>query len=73
LTKLKTSDDKEKPMEGDELATIILKTNKNCIYLDDDEKLVNEIISQAKKGDIIAFLGSHGFRGMIEEVVKRSK
>ena len=73
LTKLKTSDEKEKPMEGDELATIILKMHKNCLYIEDDKKLVDFLISQAKKGDVIAFLGSHGFRGMIEETIRMIK
>ena len=73
LTKLKTSDDKEKPIEGNELAAIIAKTHKNCLHIEDDNNLVNFLISQTKSGDIIAFLGSHGFRGMIEEVVKSLK
>jgi UDP-N-acetylmuramate: L-alanyl-gamma-D-glutamyl-meso-diaminopimelate ligase len=72
LTKLKTSDEKEKPMEGNELAATIGKTHKNCSYLEDDNNLVNFLVSQAKRGDVIVFLGSHGFRGMIEEVVEKS-
>jgi UDP-N-acetylmuramate: L-alanyl-gamma-D-glutamyl-meso-diaminopimelate ligase len=73
LTKLKTSNEKETPMEGDELAAIISRTHKDCSYLEDDNNLVNFLLSQTKKDDIIAFLGSHGFRGMIEEVVKSLK
>ena len=61
------------PMEGDELATIIKKTQPQTEYIDDDAKLVNHIVTTAKKGDCIVFLGSHGFRGMIEEVVKSLK
>ena len=71
LTKLKTSDDKEKPMEGDELATTIGKMHKNCLYIEDDNNLVNFLVSQVKRDDVIVFLGSHGFRGMIEETVKK--
>jgi UDP-N-acetylmuramate-alanine ligase len=71
LTKLKTSDEKEMPMEGSELAAIISKTHKNCSCLEKDERLVQSLVSQTKKGDIIAFLGSHGFRGMIEETVRK--
>jgi UDP-N-acetylmuramate: L-alanyl-gamma-D-glutamyl-meso-diaminopimelate ligase len=72
LTKLKIADDKSAaPMEGDELASMILKTQKNTLYIDNDKALIEHLISTAKKGDVIAFLGSHGFRGMIEEVVER--
>lgn len=70
LTKLKIGE-KDAPMEGDELAATILKTHKNAVYIEDDGKLVGNLISQAKKGDTIVFLGSHGFRGMIEETVKK--
>ena len=71
LSKLKISDDKaEQPMEGVELAMTIKKTHPDAYCLEDDEELVNALISLAKKGDVIVFLGSHGFRGMIEETVK---
>ncbi|MFA6554467.1 MAG: Mur ligase family protein [Candidatus Paceibacterota bacterium] len=72
LTKLKVSEDeKEQPMEGDELASTIRKTHSHVEYMEDDEKLVTFLTSETKKGDVIAFLGSHGFRGMIEETTKR--
>ncbi|MDR3558303.1 MAG: Mur ligase family protein, partial [Candidatus Pacebacteria bacterium] len=71
LTKLKISDEKEAPMEGAELAETISKTHKNCALIEDDEKIVQTAVSQAKKDDIIVFLGSHGFRGMIEETVEK--
>lgn len=69
LTSLKTSAEKEKPMDGEELAKIISQSHTNVYHIDDDAKLVNFLKSSAKDGDVIAFLGSHGFRGMIEEVV----
>ena len=70
LTKLKVAEGSEAPIEGDELAAIIAKTQPDVRYIDDDAKLVETVSSLAKKGDVIAFLGSHGFRGMIEEVTK---
>lgn len=75
LTKLKTTDSTPEnktlqPMEGDELATTIQKTHPNTHYIESDEKVVTFIKSQSTKGDVVAFLGSHGFRGMIEETVK---
>jgi len=72
LTKLKTSEDgSEKPLEGDDLAKAIMKAHASVIYIDADDQLVEYLIQNAKKGDVIAFLGSHGFRGMIEETVKK--
>ena len=72
LSKLKI--DEKKPQasfEGDELAKTISKTQKNVRYIEDDAKLVEYIIQDRGDKDVIAFLGSHGFRGMIEETVKR--
>lgn len=76
LTKLKVASDDEKsaksdaPLEGDELTKIIEKTHSDTRYLDNDDGVVAYAASHAKKGDVIVFLGSHGFRGMIEAVVK---
>lgn len=72
LTKLKVAEDeKDQPMEGVELAATISKTHSKVEHIDDDQKLVDRLTSLAKDGDVIAFLGSHGFRGMIEETVKK--
>ncbi len=68
LTKLKKADDEPTPpIEGDELAATIGATHPHTVYVEDDKKLVIFLQSQAKRRDVIAFLGSHGFRGMIEE------
>jgi UDP-N-acetylmuramate: L-alanyl-gamma-D-glutamyl-meso-diaminopimelate ligase len=72
LTKLKKAEDKAvPPMEGKELATVIGKTHTQVHYLEDDKNLVDFLESYAKTGDVIVFLGSHGFRGMIEETIER--
>jgi UDP-N-acetylmuramate: L-alanyl-gamma-D-glutamyl-meso-diaminopimelate ligase len=72
LTKLKLAENAdEQPMEGDELCSVISKTHNNAIHIDDDIKLVDFLKSSTKKDDVIAFLGSHGFRGMIEETIKK--
>lgn len=74
LSKLKINEgETEKPMEGNELADTISKTHKNTKYIDNDDELVKFLIDNTKKGDVIAFLGSHGFRGMIEETVNKLK
>lgn len=71
LTKLKVAEDaKEQPMDGEELAKTIMKTHPNVVYIDADDRLVTFLREQTKKDDVIAFLGSHGFRGMIEETIK---
>ncbi len=72
LTKLKIAENEEnRPMEGDELAKVISMTHNNVKYIDDDTKLVETVKNQSETGDIIVFLGSHGFRGMIEETIEK--
>ena len=73
LTKLKVSseENESKPIEGQELADYISQTHSNCSYIDDDENVIEKIISVAQKGDVIVFMGSHGFRGMIDECVSK--
>lgn len=71
LTKLKVDTaHPEKTFEGDELAKTIRESHANVHHIEDDEKLVEYLVHNRKKGDVIAFLGSHGFRGMIEETIK---
>ena len=72
LTKLKADpSNPEKTFEGDELAATIKESHKDVHYIDDDEKLIEFITTARNDGDVIAFMGPHGFRGMIEETVKR--
>jgi len=70
LTKLKVTDDeKDQPIEGNVLRDIVAESHANTFYIDNDEALIQHLLNHAKKGDVIAFLGSHGFRGMIEQLV----
>lgn len=72
LTKLKVdAANPEKTFEGDELAKTIAESHKDVHYIEDDTALVDFITKARLDGDVIAFLGSHGFRGMIEETVKK--
>lgn len=79
LTKLKiAADEKEAPFEGDQLAAVISKTHPNTHHIADDEKLVAFIQQYIldTPTSVIAFLGSHGFRGMIEtttEILKQQQ
>lgn len=71
LTKLKVAENEsEQPIEGEELARIIGRTHTGVNYIESDEKTVTFLKSQTTKGDVIVFLGSHGWRGMIEETIK---
>ena len=70
LTKLKVDPrDPNKHLDGQELSQIISQSHPDVKYIDDDKELVKFLVQNAKKGSCIAFLGSHGFRGMIEETV----
>jgi len=71
LSQTKTDEKQEPRMEGKELAKIIEQKNKGIkvLYLEDDENLVNFLIKETRAKDIIIFLGSHGFRGIIEETM----
>jgi UDP-N-acetylmuramate: L-alanyl-gamma-D-glutamyl-meso-diaminopimelate ligase len=72
LTKLKVdAANPDKTFEGQELADTIRDSHKEVHYLESDEELVNFITEARLPGDVIVFLGSHGFRGMIEETVRR--
>ncbi len=67
LTKVKVSADATgTPIEGAELAEVISKSHKNAIYIENDEEILNKIKEETQQGDAVVFLGSHGFRGMIE-------
>ncbi len=70
LSKLKVSKEKEdEAFEGEDLVKVISKTHQNARFFENDDELINTIVLEARKDDIVVFLGSHGFRGMIETLV----
>jgi len=71
LTAIKQDPTKPTPMDGAELAKTIQKTHPNVQYIDDDEILIQTLLSESHDGDCIVFLGSHGFRGMIESLTNQ--
>lgn len=72
LSKLKVdAENPEKTFDGVELAKTIEENHKDVNYFESDEALVEFLTTARIEGDVIAFLGSHGFRGMIEETVKK--
>jgi len=70
LTLIKRDVNKDEPLDGHTLAEVIKKTHENVSYREDDKDLIKYLSNTVKTGDVIAFLGSHGFRGMIEDTVK---
>jgi UDP-N-acetylmuramate-alanine ligase len=83
ILKKDLSEKAEVPLDGQELAKIISKDlsettpkiSKKTSYIEDDQALVSHIIAICKADTIIdvaiVFLGSHGFRGMIEDTIAR--
>lgn len=72
LTKIKIdTKDIDPPFDGKKLQEIISKTHKNVLFIASDEELVAHIKKTAKDGDVAVFLGSHGWRGMIEELISQ--
>ncbi|MCX6779716.1 MAG: Mur ligase family protein, partial [Candidatus Magasanikbacteria bacterium] len=57
-------------VEGQTLRDIIAKTHTNTRYMENDTDLVNYLQTTAGIGDAIVFMGSHSFRGMIDEIIK---
>ncbi|EKD43037.1 MAG: hypothetical protein ACD_72C00491G0005, partial [uncultured bacterium] len=66
LTKVKTPG----CVEGEELAKIISKTQPNAYYFEDDNDLISYLKNKPSTEDVIVFMGSHSFRGMIETIIK---
>ncbi len=71
LTRIKRDPNKPEPIDGVKLAEIISKTHDKVKYIEEDEKLIEYLVNNTKTGDVIIFLGSHGFRGMIDELISR--
>lgn len=71
LSIIKTKKTEENTLlDGEKIAEVIKKTHPDVSYIGDDAELITDILQETSPGDVIAFLGSHGFRGMIEELVK---
>lgn len=71
LTKIKIDEDETLPFEGEDIAKLISKTHAHVTYIDDDHALVAMVKEKLHPGAVVVFLGSHGFRGMIEELISK--
>jgi len=58
-----------KDISGRELASYLKKTHKSAVYEPSAEKLVAWLKKNAKKGDVIAFLGSRNFGGVLKKII----
>ncbi len=71
LTKVKMEKNEiNTPMDGKKLSEVISDSHNNVKYIEDDSELINYVKNKTQPGDVVVFLGSHGFRNMIEELVK---
>lgn len=69
LTKIKIDPNATKqPLDGPGLAQVIQKTHTHVACIENDDDLIHQLTNETRPGDVIVFLGSHGFRGMIEEL-----
>lgn len=70
LTKVKINEEtRDEVMDGSRLQEAIARTHNNVRLIEDDAKLVEYLKTAAGPSDVIVFLGSHGFRGMIENLL----
>lgn len=71
LTKIKIKEGEEdKVMEGPQLKKVISQSHPDTVYFEDDDELISVLKQKTITGDAIVFLGSHGFRGMIDRLVE---
>lgn len=73
MTKIKQDKNEPDALSGSDLTTIISQTQPNVNYIDEDSDVIKYLLQFSKSDTVIAFLGSHGFRGMIEELISQLK
>lgn len=61
----------EQKVDSKEFARFIQKNNTKITQMPNDEKLVNYLIENKEPKELIVFMGSSGFRGMIQMVAER--
>lgn len=62
-----------KRVTGKELADYLQSIDTNAKHIEDDEKLVDYVTSKDVGKHIICFMGSYGWRHMIEDVIEKKK
>lgn len=69
LTKIKIGENPKTVMNEKELCQVISETFDKVKLIENDSELVEYLKTAAGPNDVIVFLGSHGFRGMIEQII----
>ncbi|PIT87797.1 MAG: hypothetical protein COU31_01045 [Candidatus Magasanikbacteria bacterium CG10_big_fil_rev_8_21_14_0_10_40_10] len=71
LTKIKTDPKAtNQPLQGNELAELIGRTHPIVKYFEDDQKLLDYLKQKTHSADAVVFMGSHGWRNMIEKLTQ---
>jgi UDP-N-acetylmuramate: L-alanyl-gamma-D-glutamyl-meso-diaminopimelate ligase len=72
LTKIKINEQtKDSVMDENKLAEVIGQTHPNVKIIENDDELIEYLKQKTTAEDAVVFLGSHGFRGMIEKMVSK--
>jgi UDP-N-acetylmuramate: L-alanyl-gamma-D-glutamyl-meso-diaminopimelate ligase len=58
-------------VDGQKLSEVIAKTHSHVRYIENDDDLIKYLRENAEIDDVVVFMGSHGFRGMIEGLIKK--
>lgn len=58
-------------LDGKDIANTISKTHSDVHYIEDDKELVTYLKQKIQPQDAVVFMGSHGFRGMIEKITAK--
>jgi UDP-N-acetylmuramate: L-alanyl-gamma-D-glutamyl-meso-diaminopimelate ligase len=66
----KDKNDLDGLVDATEIAKWIGKTQKNTIYIPEDKQFLDHLKQKTQPGNVIVFMGSHSFRGMIEDLLK---
>ncbi|MBI2989593.1 MAG: hypothetical protein HYY51_00170 [Candidatus Magasanikbacteria bacterium] len=69
----KNKESSEEAFNAATLANLIAQTHPDVFALEDDDRLIDFLVERTRPGDAIIFLGSHGFRGMIEKTIEKIK
>ncbi len=73
LSIIKKDPDKQAAFDGQELARVISRTHTDTKYIESDTELVDYLNRNTDQNDVVVFLGSRGFRGMIEQLIEKQK
>jgi UDP-N-acetylmuramate: L-alanyl-gamma-D-glutamyl-meso-diaminopimelate ligase len=65
----KDTTEAQKILEASDVVKILKNTHHNVSYFNHDTELTKYLKQKTQPNDVVVFMGSHGFRGMIENVL----